>query len=666
MLSEDSITVEDSVTVVDSVIVEDSVMRTRPVRLRVETLEDRCNPAPLSLAGTLNVSAADFTWQVDSFDWVVKDARSNGAVPYQYANGTTGMVELGNAFGEAWEWGLADSNGQVARGPNSVLIYGDLDGSADANTTPNGNNVFPAGTILTGDPAAVNYSNDRLNGLYLWGQFAVFDVGGVSVLRTIGFVANPTEAAIRQNLLFASDLGSGHRTVVRATSSGDTAFTPADNWTISSDALDGQTPLVLIHFQGGFGTNRVAMSPLSSFVERNASNVFAATLQPGETHAYMTFTVLSGLQSSLEAFNPTLASAASLRNAGLLAGLDDTTLGTIQNWDLAPPLAALPQGLAYSSGIGAPADVRIYTPAGDLLQAFTPFDPAFVGGVSVARGDYNGDGILDTAIGAGFGGNAHVKVYDGATGAELLSFYAFDNYQGAVSVALGDLDGDGKAELIVGSQTDSNNVHVYATDGTLIRSFYAYSDYAGGLNVSASDLDGDGNAEIFTSAVGAHGGPHVKAFSGSDFSEAISLFAAETAPANRRVSVAVGDLNGDGEADIVSASTGPEGARIRAIDGRDGSFLTDFSPFVDYLGEITIGLTDLDGDGDLEIVTGSATGTAPHIKAFEPDGTEIYSDYGFEVPFVGGVNTGVAIGTVSNGMPQYPAIPAPDAFDPTV
>ena len=272
--------------------------------------------------------------------------------------------------------------------------------------------------------------------------------------------------------------------------------------------------------------------------------------------------------------------------------------------------------------------------------------------------------MLDTAIGAGLGGNAHVKVYDGATGAELLSFYAFDNYQGAISVALGDLDGDGKAELIVGSQTDSNTVHVYATDGKLIRSFYAYSDYAGGLNVSASDLDGDGTAEVFTSAVGAGGGPHVKAFSAADFSEAISLYAADTAPTNRRVSVAVGDLNGDGEADIVSASTGPDGARIRAINGRDRSAFADFAPFVDYLGEISIGLTDLDGDGDLEIVTGSAAGTAPHIKAFEPDGTEIYSEYGFEFPFVGGVNTGVAIGTVRSRAPQYPAIPTPDAFDP--
>ena len=450
-------------------------------------------------------------------------------------------------------------------------------------------------------------------------------------------------------------------TIIRSTSSGDTAFSQADNWTITSDTLDGSDPLVLIHFQGGFGKNRVAMPPLSSFVQDQANTVFAAYLQPGETQAYMTFTVLSGLQSSLQSFNPTFASTASLRDAGLLAGLDDMTLGLIQNWDAAPPLAALPQGLAYSSGIGAPADVRIYTPAGDLLQAF---DPAFVGGVSVARGNYNVDGVLDTAIGAGFGGNAHVKVCDGATGAELLSFYAFENYQGAVSVALGDLDGDGKAELIVGSQTDSNTVHVYATDGTMIRSFYAYRDYAGGLNVSASDLDGDGKAEVFTSAVGAGGGPHVKAFSGSDFSEAVSLYAAETAPANRRVSVAVGDLKGDGYADIVSASTGPDGARIRAIGGRDGSVFADFSPFVDYLGEISIGLTDLNGDGDLEIVTGSAAGTAPHIKAFESDGTEIYSEYGFEFPFVGGVNTGVAIGTVRSRSPRYPAIPTPDAFDP--
>ena len=322
-------------------------MRSRTARLRVETLEERCNPAHISIASTVNVSAADFTWQIQDFQsWTVNEAFTTVPVPYQYANGTTEAISLDDAFDGAWNWGLADANGQFAQGANGILVYRDLNSSADANTTPNGSNVFPAGTILTGDPAAVSSSNDSFNGLYLWQQSAVFNVGGVSVLRTIGFVANPTSTAIQQNLLFSSNLGSDGNTVIRATASGDTNFTAADNWTISTDELDGGDPPILMHYQGGFGTIRMPMSSLSSFNFDNVNNVFAATVQPGETQAYMTFTVLSGLQSSLEAFNPTFASAASLRSAGLLAALDDTTLGTIQNWDVAPPLTALPQGLA--------------------------------------------------------------------------------------------------------------------------------------------------------------------------------------------------------------------------------------------------------------------------------------------------------------------------------
>jgi hypothetical protein len=96
---------------------------------------------------------------------------------------------------------------------------------------------------------------------------------------------------------------------------------------------------------------------------------------------------------------------------------------------------------ATGSGAGAPADVRVYdAPTGQLLYQFMPFGAAFLGGVRVATGDVNGDGREDIVVGAGPGSAPHIKVYDGRDLSELASFYAFDPaFQGGVFVAAAQL-----------------------------------------------------------------------------------------------------------------------------------------------------------------------------------------------------------------------------------
>ncbi len=144
--------------------------------------------------------------------------------------------------------------------------------------------------------------------------------------------------------------------------------------------------------------------------------------------------------------------------------------------------------------------IKVYDSQGSELSSFLAFDQSFQGGVRVAAGDLDGNGTAAIVAGAGPGGPPLVRVFD-AKGNREASFYAFDpQYTGGVYVASADLNGDGKAEIIVGSGAGGPpEVRVFDATGTMLGSFTPYeSDFTGGVHVAAGDVTGDGKAEIIT------------------------------------------------------------------------------------------------------------------------------------------------------------------------
>jgi hypothetical protein len=126
--------------------------------------------------------------------------------------------------------------------------------------------------------------------------------------------------------------------------------------------------------------------------------------------------------------------------------------------------------------------------------------------VYVAVGDVTGDGVAEIVTGTGFGGGPLVRVFN-QFGTDLGAFFAYDeNFRGGVRVAIGDTNGDGVGEVITAAGP-GGGPHVLVWDFatlTTVESYFPLSpDYNGGLYVAAGDMDGDGRAEIVTAPAGS-------------------------------------------------------------------------------------------------------------------------------------------------------------------
>ena len=179
---------------------------------------------------------------------------------------------------------------------------------------------------------------------------------------------------------------------------------------------------------------------------------------------------------------------------------------------------------AVASGPGTPSLVRVYDSAtGKLRFDITPYDASFLGGVSVATGDVNGDGITDIIVGAGPGGGPRVQVYSGGTAKILAgplgSFYAFGPaFRGGVFVGAdnlaGDIDADKVPDVVVGAGPGmAPTVRAYSGwTGKLLNQFQAFdATMTAGVRVALAYATDDGYADVI--AATAKGGPNlVKVF----------------------------------------------------------------------------------------------------------------------------------------------------------
>jgi hypothetical protein len=155
----------------------------------------------------------------------------------------------------------------------------------------------------------------------------------------------------------------------------------------------------------------------------------------------------------------------------------------------------------YTTTGSAPGEAPLVTvrndQTGEVVRSFAPYASTAVGGVEVTTADVNGDGVPDIVTTAGPGGRPQpVKVFDGRDLHLLGSFSPFGrSYRGRLSVTTGDMDADGRAEVIVG-RGDVAKVYDGPTlalvDTVRIPTCPTRTTY----DLSGADADGDGFADI--------------------------------------------------------------------------------------------------------------------------------------------------------------------------
>ena len=254
------------------------------------------------------------------------------------------------------------------------------------------------------------------------------------------------------------------------------------------------------------------------------------------------------------------------------------------------------------------------------------------------------------AVGSGAGGLPQVNVYAADTGALLYSFLAYgEGFNGGVRVVVADLEDDGIQEIITfpGAGGGPNVKTFSAANGTQISgplgSFMAYdSGFSGGVFGAAGDINGDGYLDIITGP-GAGGGPNVKAFSGLDGSVLANFFAFNSSFSGG-ISVAAGEINGDGFADIIVGAGAGGGPQVSIFSGLNQSLIRSFFAFdVGFTGGVFVAVGNVIGDGNIEIITGAGTGGGPMVSLFNSSASLLGSFFAFDEDFTGGVSVGVSL-----------------------
>lgn len=252
------------------------------------------------------------------------------------------------------------------------------------------------------------------------------------------------------------------------------------------------------------------------------------------------------------------------------------------------------RSLIVAQGAGAAPVVKRVSNTGKELASFFAYDTKFRGGVRVAAGDVNGNGIEEIITAPGVGGGPQVRIFD-LNGKLLSQFFAFDvSDRHGIFVTTGDVNQDGSDEILVTQDQGGNGqVRIFTMYGNMIGSFYPFGRTASPVSVAVGNFDDDAELEI-TSSLG-----------GTDKSHRIKIF----------------DAN--------------------------GRYIRDFGAFTFLKSGLRVATVHKHNQKKDQILVSAESRSAPWVGIFGIDGTLVRSSLVLPQNFVGGVQI-----VAGNGNPN--------------